>query len=126
MDFEKQAHVVASIRDELLSRLNTRLKVRANLGRSKIVEAEGTLVQAHPSLFIMEIERRRGRKARQSYQYVDILTGTVQLFDIETGEEIFAWLFEDSDQGMGPADDDSDDEDEDEDEDDDEDDDEDL
>jgi uncharacterized protein Veg len=115
MDFEKQAHVVDNIRNELVSRLNTRLRVRANLGRSKIVEAEGTLIQAHPSLFIMEIERRRGRKARQSYQYVDILTGTVQLFDAETGEEIFAWLFEDDGQGTASDDEASGNEDEDED-----------
>jgi uncharacterized protein Veg len=115
MDFEKQAHVVDNIRNELVSRLNTRLRVRANLGRSKIVEAEGTLIQAHPSLFIMEIERRRGRKARQSYQYVDILTGTVQLFDAETGEEIFAWLFEDDGQGTTSDDEASGNEDEDED-----------
>ena len=69
-----------------------RLKVRANMGRSRIVERTGTLVHAHPSLFVVEVEERRGRTARQSYQYVDVPTGTVELFDPESGEHIFVPL----------------------------------
>ena len=42
----------------------------------------------HPSLFVIEVEERRGRKARQSYQYVDVLTGTVELYDMNTGERL--------------------------------------
>lgn len=56
MELEKQANLVGDIRAELMDRINTRLKVRANMGRSKIVECEGTLMQAHPALV-----RRRGR-----------------------------------------------------------------
>ena len=35
----------------------------------------------------MEVDRKRGRTARQSYQYVDVLTGTVELS--QNGEPIF-------------------------------------
>ena len=94
MELEKQANIVNEIRDELASRLDTRLKVRANMGRSKIIECEGILKQTHPALFILEIDRKRGRKARQSYQYVDILTGMVEMFDVETGEAIFGSFLE--------------------------------
>ena len=85
---------VDEIREELHGLEGKRLKVKANMGRSRIVERTGTLVHAHPSLFIVEVEERRGRTARQSYQYVDVLTGTVELFDIETGERVgpSAWL----------------------------------
>ncbi len=83
---------IDTIRDELMRLQGERLKVRANMGRSRIVERTGTLVMAHPSLFIIEVEERRGRKSRQSYQYVDVLTGTVELFDPETGEHIFTPL----------------------------------
>ena len=58
------------------------------MGRSRIVERTGTLVNAHPSLFVIEVEERRGRTARQSYQYVDILTGTIELYDTTTGERL--------------------------------------
>lgn len=80
---------VDQIHDDLHGRQGDRIRVRANMGRSRIVECTGTLVQAHPSLFIVEVEARRGRVTRQSYQYVDVLTGTVELFDPENGEKLF-------------------------------------
>ena len=86
MELEKQANLVGDIRAELMDRINTRLKV---------VECEGTLMQAHPALFVVEVDRKRGRKARQSYQYVDILTGMVELFDAETKEPIFGKFMDD-------------------------------
>ena len=87
MDLAQQAKIVDSIRETLDGYVGQRLRVRANMGRSKIVESEGTLTQVHPRLFIMEIERKRGRTARQSYQYVDVLTGTVTLS--QDGEPLF-------------------------------------
>ena len=114
MELEKQANIVNEIRAELTSRLNTRLKVRANMGRSKIIECEGVLMQAHPSLFILEIDRKRGRKARQSYQYVDILTGMVEMYDVETGEAIFGSFLDDgTDRASMHDEDDHEDEDDD-------------
>ena len=78
---------VDDIRERLADLKGKRLKVKANMGRSRIVERAGTLV--HPSLFIVEVEERRGRTARQSFQYVDVLTGTVELFDADSGEKLF-------------------------------------
>ena len=98
MELEKQAKLVGDIRAELMDRINTRLK-----GRSKIVECEGTLMQAHPALFVVEVDRKRGRKARQSYQYVDILTGMVELFDAETKEPIFGKFMDDETEESAAA-----------------------
>lgn len=72
----------------------TRIKVRANMGRSRIVERTGTLLAVHPQLFVVEVEERRGRKARQSYQYVDVLTGTVEIYDTDTGERLLDFTVE--------------------------------
>ncbi|MCD8315875.1 MAG: Veg family protein, partial [Eggerthellaceae bacterium] len=88
MDLAKQAKIVDSIHDTLNDFVGQRLRVRANMGRSKIVESEGVLTQLHPQLFIMEVDRKRGRKARQSYQYVDVLTGMVELS--HDGESLFS------------------------------------
>ncbi len=87
MDLAKQAGIVTSIHDTLGDLVGQRLKVRANMGRSKIVESEGVLTQVHPQLFIMEVDRKRGRTARQSYQFVDVLTGMVELS--RNGEPLF-------------------------------------
>lgn len=85
---------VDTIREELGAMAGTRIKVRANMGRSRIVERTGTLLAVHPQLFVVEVEERRGRKARQSYQYVDVLTGTVEIYDTDTGERILNFTFE--------------------------------
>ena len=87
MDLAKQAKIVDGIHDTLNDFVGQRLKVRANMGRSKIVESEGVLTQVHPQLFIMEVDRKRGRTARQSYQYVDVLTGMVELS--QNGEPLY-------------------------------------
>ena len=92
MDLAHQATIVTRIHDTLTNQQGKRLKVKANMGRSKIIECEGVLTQAHPQLFIMEVERKRGRITRQSYQYVDILTGTVELMHVESDEPLFPAL----------------------------------
>lgn len=94
MDLVKQAGIVDSIHDTLNDFIGQRIKVRANMGRSKIVENEGVLTQVHPRLFIMEVERKRGVASRNSYQFADILTGTVELS--QNGEPIFGEFIEES------------------------------
>lgn len=90
----KQAATVNNIHETLVGFTGKRLRVRANMGRSKIIEREGVLTQAHNSLFIVETEEKRGRKARQSYQYVDVLTGTVELTNPETEQPLFPMIQE--------------------------------
>ena len=85
---------VDEIRERLGELKGERIKVKANMGRSRIVERAGALVGAYPTLFIVEVEERRGRTARQSYQYVDILTGTVELYDADSGEKIFDYALD--------------------------------
>lgn len=92
MDTMNQVQVVGRIRTDLESMMGERMKLKANMGRSKILEREGVLEQTHPSLFVLMIDEKRGRTARVSYSYVDILTGTVELTDCDTGECIFPWL----------------------------------
>lgn len=100
MDLAKQAGIVDSIHDTLNDLVGQRLKVRANMGRSKIVESEGVLAQVHPQLFIMEVDRKRGRTARQSYQYVDVLTGMVELS--RNGEPLFEPFVPEADEAELP------------------------
>ena len=85
MDLAKQAQIIDSIHDTLKDFVGQKLRVRANMGRSKIIESEGTLMQVLP--------RKRGTSARQSYQYVDILTGMVELS--QDGHPIFGKFIED-------------------------------
>ena len=102
MDLAKQAQIIDNIHETLSQYVGQKLKVRANMGRSKIVESEGELKQVHPQLFIMEVQRKRGTAARQSYQYVDVLTGMVELS--QDGEPIFGnFIEEDAPEEPGPV-----------------------
>lgn len=92
MDFAAQAEVVGRIRSDLEGLTGARIRVKANMGRSKIIEREGVLMQTHPSLFVVEVNEKRDRTARASYQYVDVLTGTVELTHPESGESLFPWM----------------------------------
>ena len=87
MELEQQAQIIGSIRSALQEIAGETLHVRANMGRSKIVECDGILSQVHPQLFIVEVKRKRGGSYRQSYQYVDVLTGVVELS--KDGEVLF-------------------------------------
>ena len=79
---------VDKIRNKLTELEGKRIKVKANMGRSRIVERTGTLVAVHPALFVVEVDERRGRRARQSYQYVDVLTETVEIYDVNSGKRL--------------------------------------
>ncbi len=89
---ELEVNHVAEIQEKLTGMVGDRVKVKANMGRTRVIERMGVIKNVHPAVFIIEVDERRGRKSRQSYQYVDVLTGTVELFDPETGEHIFTPL----------------------------------
>ena len=94
MEIQQQAALVDTIHSTIASYEGQRLRVRANMGRSKIIDCEGILTQVHPSLFIVEVHGKRGRITRQSYQYVDVLTGMVELTDMESNEKLFELPFD--------------------------------
>lgn len=83
---------VEEIHERLNQMVGERVKVKANMGRTRVIERMGTIKTVHPSVFVIEVNERRGRTSRQSYQYVDVLTGSVELFDPESGEHIFTPL----------------------------------
>lgn len=80
MDLQHQALIVNGIREKMKKNLGEKIFVKVDLGRSRIHKNYGTLVQTHPSVFIVELEHGRGRVANQSFQYADILTGKVEIF----------------------------------------------
>ena len=87
-----QVEVVGRIRSDLESLMGSRMRLKANMGRSKILEREGVLEQTHPSLFVLKIEEKRGRTARVSYCYAVTQTDTVELTNSDSGECVFTWM----------------------------------
>lgn len=90
---QNQAEVVEKIKTDLQSLVGIKLKLKANMGRCKIIEREGVLEETHPNLFVINVEEKRGRKRRISYSYADVLTRTVELSDPGNGENYLPWLY---------------------------------
>jgi len=55
-----------------------RVLVRANRGRRKVIEREGTLERTYPSHFVILLDEDKQYR-RVSYSYVDLLTDLVEL-----------------------------------------------
>lgn len=87
-----QLEIVSRIKSELQSNVGVRMKIRANMGRCKIVERFGVLEETHPNLFVVKVEEKRDRSRRVSYSYADVLTKTVELTDHQSGESLLPWL----------------------------------
>ena len=92
MESAQQVDLVGRIREEIKDMTGSRMRLKANMGRSKIIEREGTLEQTHPSLFVVKVDEKRDRTARVSYSYVDVLTGQVELIHPESEESLLPWL----------------------------------
>jgi len=92
METTKPVHAITRIRVTLEEMKGDFVCIKANLGRSKILERYGRVVQTHPALFVLEVHEKRNRTTRASYQYVDVLTGSVEVLHPETKESLFPWV----------------------------------
>lgn len=88
-----QPDVVDKIKNDLETLVGAKLKLRANMGRCKIIEREGVLEETHPNLFVVNVDEKRGRRRRISYSYADVLTKTVELSNPDTKENFLPWLY---------------------------------
>lgn len=94
MELLQVANAEDEIREVLEGLKGQTICLKANMGRSRIMECRGVVVQTHPSIFLIEIPEKRSRDSRASYNYIDVLMGTVSLYYPDSGEPIFPWIEE--------------------------------
>lgn len=58
--------------------IGKKIKLKANKGRKKVIEAEGILENTYPNIFVIKLDKSNAVR-RLSYTYADILTETVEL-----------------------------------------------
>ncbi len=71
-------NTIQQIRLDLESQVGKRVKLRANRGRRRIVEAEGVIEGTYPKIFVVKLDKSYSIR-RLSYTYADVLTKTVEL-----------------------------------------------
>ncbi|MGB9679040.1 MAG: Veg family protein [Thermoanaerobacteraceae bacterium] len=69
---------LSEIKRQLENHVGSRVRLKTNGGRKKIIVKEGFLEKTYPSIFIVMIDGQ-GASRRVSYSYSDILTDTVEL-----------------------------------------------
>ncbi len=67
------------IKRDLEACVGKHVKLKANRGRRKVIEAEGVLEQTYPKVFVVKLDAASSPVKRMSYSYADVLTSTVEL-----------------------------------------------
>jgi len=75
----KSFNKLIDIRQNVQEHIGSRVTLKADKGRKKIVVNEGIIENAYPSVFTIVIEGEFEQSRRVSYSYSDILTSTVEL-----------------------------------------------
>lgn len=71
-------NVLSEIKADLEPHLGSKVILKSNRGRNKIVEREGILEQLYPNIFIVKLEERRVTR-RISFNYSDVLTEAIEI-----------------------------------------------
>lgn len=77
---------ISDIKKDLDFFVGSRVRLKANRGRNRIIEREGVLESTYPNIFVVKINERKVER-RVSYSYADVLTETVELFVYNNDEE---------------------------------------
>ncbi len=77
---------ISEIKKDLESFVGSKIKLKANRGRNRIIEREGVLESIYPNIFVVKLNERKVDR-RVSYSYADVLTETVELFVYDTQDE---------------------------------------
>lgn len=78
---------IADIKKDLELFVGSKIRLKANRGRNRIIERVGVLESTYPNIFIVKLDERKIER-RVSYSYADVLTETVELFvyDLQDAE----------------------------------------
>lgn len=70
--------VLSKIKEDLEGHVGERIRVKANKGRKRIIEREGTLEKTYPNLFVVKLDEDQHNR-RVSFTYADVLTEVVEI-----------------------------------------------
>ena len=70
---------IADIKKDLELFVGSKVRLKANRGRNRIIEKVGVLESTYPNIFVVKLDERKIER-RVSYSYADVLTETVELF----------------------------------------------
>lgn len=71
---------IFAVRQQVNAHVGSRVRIRANKGRKRVVVKEGVLENTYPSIFVVKVHNEQLDSYRSvSYSYTDLLTHNVEL-----------------------------------------------
>lgn len=71
---------IFAVRQQVKAHVGSKVKIRANKGRKRVVIKEGVLENTYPSIFVIKVQNEQNNTYRSiSYSYTDLLTHNVEI-----------------------------------------------
>ena len=71
---------ISVVRQQVNAHVGSKVRIRANKGRKRVVVKEGVLENTYPSIFVVKVHNEQQNTYRSvSYSYTDLLTHNVEL-----------------------------------------------
>lgn len=71
---------ISQVRKQVDEYIGSKVLIKANKGRKRVVIKEGVLQNTYPSIFVVKVQNEQQDTYRTiSYSYTDILTNNVEL-----------------------------------------------
>lgn len=69
-----------AVRQQVKAHVGSKVRIRANKGRKRVVVKEGVLENTYPSIFVVKVQNEHANSFQTvSYSYTDLLTHNVEL-----------------------------------------------
>lgn len=68
---------IGEIRTEIETHVKKPLKITIHGSRNRVENYTGIITETYPSVFVVEIDVEGKQFERKSYNYIDVLTGTI-------------------------------------------------
>ena len=70
---------IENIKERLTSLIGENIVITVEAGRRKTTTHEGVLTETYPSVFVVELDECEGSYERVSYNYIDVLTNSIEI-----------------------------------------------
>lgn len=79
---------ITDIKLKLSEHVGEKIRFMADMGRSRDLDSVGVITSLYATFFNAELHKNRNRRERNSFQYAEVLTGNIELYNPKTMQPI--------------------------------------
>ena len=81
------------IRQDVESHIGQEIDVRSSIGRNKVKNVRGVIEGVNANQFLV---RRSDIQTRETFNYADVLTNSLEIISVDSGEQLLNYEFDTS------------------------------